>query len=167
MPDAPNAGAGHQPEVVFSNGDLLWANSFAQPRLGQGAFRDALRAMLEARTGGEGFARPTELGKPTAAPFEMAEATLDAQAESNGDRVEAIVMVGDNPAADIDGANARKAADARWRSLLVRTGVYRETHIEAKGAAWSFGAHSSGADAVADNVLQGVELMLQTLRFRG
>ena len=67
--------------------------------------------MLEARTGGEGFARPTELGKPTAAPFEMAEATLDAQAESNGDRVEAIVMVGDNPAADLAG---RLALRSRW-----------------------------------------------------
>lgn len=75
-------------------------------------------------------------------------------------------MVGDNPAADIDGANARKGADARWRSLLVRTGVYQEANAGAARAAWTFGGHSSGADAVADNVFSGVQLALQTLRFR-
>ncbi len=37
-----------------------------------------------------------------------------------------IFMVGDNPRADIRGANA---AGAPWKSLLVRTGVFRDERL--------------------------------------
>jgi ribonucleotide monophosphatase NagD (HAD superfamily) len=45
---------GHDPppgsppvDVFFSNPDLLWANEFAKPRFGQGAFAAALSTLHE------------------------------------------------------------------------------------------------------------------------
>lgn len=141
-------GAPH-PEIYFSNPDLLWANEFPAPRLGQGAFSACLETLYKEVTG-----RPLKahhFGKPHAAPYLLAEQLLLAQAEalgidmlppaaeSAGDHAagtaggqlartplpfSAIYAVGDNPAADVAGANS---AGAPWVSVLVtQTGVARE-----------------------------------------
>lgn len=52
-------------------------------------------------------------------------------------------MVGDNPASDIAGANAHG-----WSSILVRTGVFHDTHGEKP---------AYQPTAIADNVEKGVE----------
>ncbi|KAK0551446.1 hypothetical protein OC846_002025 [Tilletia horrida] len=118
--------AKRQIPVFFSHGDLLWGNDFPGVRFGQGAFRIAAEAIYQATTG-----RPlqyTVFGKPERLTYEYAEAVLRKQIEApNSDRqwtVEDranIWMIGDNPAADIKGAN-----DYGFSSALVRTGVYRD-----------------------------------------
>lgn len=69
--------------IYFSQDDLLWSNSYHLPRFGLGAFRRALEALYEARTG-----RPLPLGgmygKPTGPTFRLARQRLDAQAREAG-----------------------------------------------------------------------------------
>lgn len=144
-------------ECVFSNGDLLWANGFAQPRFGQGAFRAALDAMFKCRTGGVGL-QYTVFGKPEPAPYALAERALEAQAAEQGVTISAMYFVGDNPAADILGANTRRADDSRWRSLLVRSGVYRDA---GSGAAFVEGSGGERPDVVADDVAGAIELVMR------
>ncbi|KAJ8480740.1 hypothetical protein ONZ51_g6464 [Trametes cubensis] len=108
-------------ELVFCNPDLLWKSDFPQPRLGQGAFREAFQAVYKALVG---KAYPyVQYGKPTTATYKFAEKVLkDRLEELQGgpvDRLPAVYMVGDNPESDIAGANG-----AGWESVLVRTGVY-------------------------------------------
>lgn len=136
------------PAVYFSNPDLLWANEFPQPRFGQGAFSACLEALYE-KVAGEPL-RAHHFGKPHATPYRLAEQLLLAQAKALGVELpdahqqpgtdsggsnggaqpasgplpfSAIYAVGDNPAADVRGANA---AGAPWVSVLVtQTGVAR------------------------------------------
>ncbi|KAM5543342.1 hypothetical protein V8D89_003216 [Ganoderma adspersum] len=108
-------------ELVFCNPDLLWKSDFPQPRIGQGAFREAFQAVYKAVAG-----RPypcVQYGKPAKATYQFAERVLrDRLEELNGGRIvdmPHVYMVGDNPESDIAGANA-----AGWPSVLVKTGVY-------------------------------------------
>ncbi|KAI9068319.1 HAD-superfamily hydrolase [Trametes sanguinea] len=108
-------------ELVFCNPDLLWKSDFPQPRLGQGAFREAFQAVYKALVG---KTYPyVQYGKPTTATYKFVEKVLkDRLEELQGGRVEqmpTVYMVGDNPESDIAGANG-----AGWPSILVRTGVY-------------------------------------------
>ena len=41
-------------ELVFCNPDLLWKSDFAQPRIGQGGFREAFQAVYKVRRRGIG-----------------------------------------------------------------------------------------------------------------
>lgn len=56
---SPNAGTaddGNPPvELVFCNPDLLWKSDFPQPRIGQGAFREAFQAVYKVRFPGTGY----------------------------------------------------------------------------------------------------------------
>ena len=124
-PDPSRLGA---VEAHFSCGDLVWANDWPAPRLGQGAFGAALRAVYREVTGGHDLG-VTMYGKPMRAPYALAEAALAAEAarvaaatgEAARGEVAAIYTVGDNPRADIAGA---RAAGAPWVPLLVLTGVH-------------------------------------------
>ncbi|KAI0360927.1 HAD-superfamily hydrolase [Trametes cingulata] len=116
-------------ELVFCNPDLLWKSDFPQPRLGQGAFREAFQAVYKALTG---KTYPyVQYGKPTTATYKFAEKVLkDRLEELQGgpvERMPTVYMVGDNPESDIAGANG-----AGWPSILVRTGVYDPAHGEPK-----------------------------------
>jgi HAD superfamily hydrolase (TIGR01456 family) len=127
------AGAPHVP-LFCSNGDLTFAGAHAAPRLAAGAFEVALRAVWAATEGGAPPLEATFFGKPTAATFDYAARALAAWA--GGGAVGAggaagaagaagafarLVMVGDNPRADVRGANA---AGAPWTSVLVRSGMW-------------------------------------------
>ncbi|KAI0780322.1 HAD hydrolase [Fomes fomentarius] len=105
----------HSIELVFCNPDLLWKSDFPQPRLGQGAFREAFQAVHQAVVG-----KPypyMQYGKPTTATYKFAEKVLkDRLEELAGGRVESLPH---NPESDIAGANG-----AGWPSILVKTGVY-------------------------------------------
>ncbi|TBU38601.1 HAD hydrolase [Dichomitus squalens] len=108
-------------ELVLCNPDLLWKSDFPQPRLGQGAFREAFQAVYQAVVGARYPC--VQYGKPTKATYEFAEIVLrDRLEEFSGDRVDEmprVYMIADNPESDIAGANA-----AGWPSVLVKTGVY-------------------------------------------
>ncbi|KAJ1944260.1 hypothetical protein FBU59_002651, partial [Linderina macrospora] len=119
--------ADHQVMPLYmSNPDLVYSNEYPRPRFGQGAFHTCLRAMWAALTNG----RPldyTLYGKPNKVQYQYAERVLDKmalQAVPNADVGQVqerrrVFAIGDNPAADIAGANG-----AGWTSVLVRTGVF-------------------------------------------
>ncbi|KAJ2685029.1 hypothetical protein IWW39_004540 [Coemansia spiralis] len=112
--------------LYMSNADLVFSNDYPRPRFGQGAYHVCLRAMWDALTGGAPL-EYTLFGKPNKVQYQYAEHLLDRlalAADPNTDlaRLHArrrIFAVGDNPAADIAGANA-----AGWTSVLVRTGIF-------------------------------------------
>ncbi|KAG8624854.1 hypothetical protein KVT40_007921 [Elsinoe batatas] len=125
-----------QPPLFFSNPDLWWANSNPLPRLGQGAFREALEGVWTAVTGGPNHGvklHKTVIGKPHQGTYEFAEKQLrtnrDRIAEVHGATLpplRKVYMVGDNPESDIRGANSFQSLHGiEWVSILVKTGVYR------------------------------------------
>jgi ribonucleotide monophosphatase NagD (HAD superfamily) len=65
-----------------------------------------------------------------------------------------VTMIGDNPASDIAGSNA---AGARWRSALVRTGVFTGGH--------HCNHHEHPADIVVDHVDAAVQAALHRGRW--
>ena len=46
---SPRSDVGDPVELVFCNPDLLWKSDFPQPRIGQGAFREAFQAVYKVR----------------------------------------------------------------------------------------------------------------------
>ncbi|KIJ67500.1 hypothetical protein HYDPIDRAFT_84195 [Hydnomerulius pinastri MD-312] len=103
-------------DLIFCNPDLIWRSDFERPRMGQGAFKEAFQAVFKSLTGAP---YPfTQFGKPTDATYKFAENILRHRLSGNSSE-SSVYMVGDNPESDIAGANA-----ARWKSILVRTGVY-------------------------------------------
>ncbi|KAI9224829.1 HAD-like domain-containing protein [Blastocladiella britannica] len=123
----------HTP-IYFSNPDFLWANEYPVARFGQRALRVALEAVWKELTGSD--LQSTTYGKPETATYAWAyrelhqmihsvpaadHHRLDAKSIANcvNDHFE-VYAVGDNPAADIQGAHHHG-----WHSFLVRTGVYQ------------------------------------------
>ncbi|PIL33835.1 hypothetical protein GSI_03541 [Ganoderma sinense ZZ0214-1] len=105
-------------ELVFCNPDLLWKSDFAQPRIGQGAFREAFQAVYKAVVGSPYPC--VQYGKPARATYDFAERVLrDRLEELNGGRIVGMDMPRVYMVGDIAGANA-----AGWPSVLVKTGVY-------------------------------------------
>ncbi|BDA43176.1 Haloacid dehalogenase-like hydrolase domain-containing 5 [Coccomyxa sp. Obi] len=153
--------------VYFSNPDLLWATDYPAPRFGQGAFAAALRELYHQTTGKE--LEHHYYGKPNRAPYALAEELLLAQAVTLGQvpassgawtaksgaasAFGAIYAVGDNPKADIAGANAQGRP---WVSMLVRTGVFTG------GEGQNDREHP--ADVVVDDVADAVEAALHRTR---
>jgi len=106
-------------EVFASNPDFIWQAGYGVPRYGQGAFSECLRALWQRLSGSP--LEITEFGKPMPSQFQLAQELMADQLKP-GEELQRIYMMGDNPAADIRGAND---ADKQWRSVLVCTGVYR------------------------------------------
>ncbi|KAJ2885633.1 hypothetical protein H4R27_001214 [Coemansia aciculifera] len=112
--------------LYMSNSDLIFSNDYPRPRFGQGAYHVCLRAMWDALTGGAPL-KYTLFGKPNKVQYQYAEHLLDqialaAAPDTDLAQLHArrrIFAIGDNPAADIAGANG-----AGWTSVLVRTGVF-------------------------------------------
>lgn len=129
--DLPNKGflQDDQPPLYFSNPDLIWAATYHQPRLGQGAFISALEGTWKALTGGAEL-KKTVIGKPHQYTYEYAEQRLLKQREAmtnmdSSEPLKAVYMIGDNPASDIQGANNYHSPyGSTWSSILVRSGVY-------------------------------------------
>ncbi|KAI6373136.1 hypothetical protein MCOR25_003534 [Pyricularia grisea] len=139
-----------QPEICFSNSDLLWASKHPMPRLGQGAFQAAVGGVFKAIKDQLGTKGPrqelsraslvaTRLGKPMIGTYKFAERVLmehrarllgPRQAESRP--LKSVYMIGDNPDSDIAGAknytyHQKKTgkAGATWFGVLVETGVFK------------------------------------------
>ncbi|KAG5934054.1 hypothetical protein E4U53_000781 [Claviceps sorghi] len=129
-----------QPELWISNLDLVWKTEHPVNRFGTGAFLEALRGVWSAATDGAQL-RYNALGKPSQFTYDYAHTRLlqhysgmDSTAnKSTGTTAVAtplrrVYMIGDNPESDIRGANEFCPHDGtEWVSILVRTGVWRET----------------------------------------
>lgn len=113
--------------LYFSNPDLLWANAYDHPRLGQGAFKILLESLYYNLTKRKLVSE--QIGKPSRVTYEYARQVLadyQAQLSHGSAQQEAhVYMVGDNKASDIKGAN-----DFGWSSILVKTGVFQGTKEE-------------------------------------
>ncbi|KAJ2511034.1 hypothetical protein GGI11_001938 [Coemansia sp. RSA 2049] len=114
--------------LYMSNSDLVFSNEYPRARYGQGAYHVCLRAMWHALTNGAAPLEYTLFGKPEKVQYGYAERLLNdlvlpADASSGAvSQLRArrrVYAVGDNPPADIAGANR-----AGWTSILVRTGVF-------------------------------------------
>jgi ribonucleotide monophosphatase NagD (HAD superfamily) len=123
-----------QPRLCFSNPDFLYAGEYDKPRFGQGAFRVTLMALWKELTGLD--LAYEQFGKPSAATYGFATQALQQQAarlalEKGNDAppLTAIYGIGDNPTADIRGANGARArgdgGTGVWRSILLETGVFK------------------------------------------
>ncbi|KAK5091969.1 hypothetical protein LTR70_006146 [Exophiala xenobiotica] len=142
--ELPNHGyqSDGQPEIYFSNPDLLWASAYPLSRLGQGGFREAFlgvwKAVTRNATGEEVELKYNVMGKPHQPTYEYAEKLMvQSRKEAFGDDVqdrvplEKVYMIGDNPESDIAGANNYKSlVGAQWTSVLTRTGVFRAAEGE-------------------------------------
>ncbi|KAH7316664.1 HAD-like domain-containing protein [Stachybotrys elegans] len=130
-----------QPELWISNLDLVWKTEYPVNRFGTGAFVEALKGVWGATTGTE--LRFNALGKPSRLTYEYAHDRLlhhhsdlaSADSGSTKERtrqpLKRVYMVGDNPESDIRGANEFQPHDGtEWVSILVKTGVWKETPLE-------------------------------------
>ncbi|KAK3336640.1 HAD-like domain-containing protein [Cercophora scortea] len=135
-PSLPNCGwqQDDQPELYFSNADLLWSTGYALPRLGQGAFQAAVAGVWRRITDGHELRRRV-IGKPYGETYRFAERVLSAHRHEvlraqgfhhQPDVLRSVYMVGDNPESDIAGANDFVSeVGTEWCSVLVGTGVWR------------------------------------------
>lgn len=101
--------------------DLLWATEAELPRLGGGAMREMLSAVMRSVTGENLHA--IMYGKPRCVAYAYAERQLKYYAEKIGwdsANMKSIFMVGDNLETDILGANAMGGL---WTSVHVLSGI--------------------------------------------
>ncbi|KAJ0400468.1 hypothetical protein P43SY_004817 [Pythium insidiosum] len=120
--DPPGSGrpCGTQTPLFVSNDDFVFSGAYPHPRFAQGAFTRCLQLLYETHTGKS--LEVTRYGKPHGVTYSFAEDLLNTLAgRSNTNRIKSIYGIGDNPLADIQGANN---AGAHWSSVLVRTGIY-------------------------------------------
>ncbi|KAI2639325.1 HAD-superfamily subfamily IIA hydrolase [Xylaria nigripes] len=154
-----------QPDLYFSNRDLLWSARYHLPRFGQGAFQAALAGIWSQITGGNAELKRTTIGKPYARTYEFAERVLeswrtslikkDASTESGAEvkPLTRVYMVGDNPESDIRGANEYTSPQGtEWSSILVRTGVWNKERD---------GEPKYQPTAIVDNVKRAVQWALE------
>jgi ribonucleotide monophosphatase NagD (HAD superfamily) len=73
----------HPVRIIASHRDLLWSTEFPMPRFGLGAFVVALETLLAAMLG-PSAPQIEFFGKPTAAPYRLAEEQLQSQARHLG-----------------------------------------------------------------------------------
>eukprot|EP01138_Halocafeteria_seosinensis_P002120 gb/GECG01002170.1/.p1 GENE.gb/GECG01002170.1/~~gb/GECG01002170.1/.p1 ORF type:complete len:389 (+),score=43.01 gb/GECG01002170.1/:1-1167(+) len=120
--------------VYATNPDFVFAGEYELPRLAQGAFIQTLDSVYNRLTGEKLGVK--WLGKPTSATFQFAQYQLEhwsqhmslahqedkeLSATNDSCNLKRIYMIGDNPEADIRGANG---AGEPWRGILVRSGVF-------------------------------------------
>jgi ribonucleotide monophosphatase NagD (HAD superfamily) len=135
-----------------TNNDLQYADVWHEPRLGPQAFTVCLKAMFT-----QLFRYDIECnlyGKPQNVAYEYAERAIQAKCQENGIEVTNFYMIGDNPLSDIDGGvkiglqNEQVTGVNNWKTILVRSGVYRE------------GDDTKGAHFIVDDMKAAYELIL-------
>lgn len=109
------------PQLYVCNNDIEFPTKYPTPRLAAGSFFTAFNSVYHSvlKTAAP---QATMLGKPHAPNYEAAERALRKQLHQmgyEGQQIRNIFAIGDNPASDIRGANARGAP---WKSVLVLTG---------------------------------------------
>ncbi|KAG0099345.1 hypothetical protein BGZ93_008059 [Podila epicladia] len=135
--------------IYFSNPDVVWSNEYPVPRFGQGTFKMCLEKVYQHLTLQD--LESTTFGKPMKPTYQYAEAVLDSIAPLQKDAGEVqkrtVYAIGDNPYADIAGANGYG-----WNSVLVKTGVFRPQGEE--------NHHLHPATAVVDHVEDAVRWII-------
>ena len=103
------------------NPDLTFKTTFHRPRYTQGAFLEAFSTLFRKYTGE--YPNINMCGKPFPVQYRYAEDMIRKEAErmSNSVTPDLFIGIGDNPEADIKGANL---AGQHWRSVLVKTGIH-------------------------------------------
>ena len=130
--------------IYYCGTDFFYMSNWPTPRFGAGVFSHILRSVYKEANQVE--LPITYYGKPFRQTFEYAESLLVDQGSKMGLSVDTIYMIGDNPETDIRGANE---IGGKWRSVLVRSGVYRGE-----------GNHPIyPANAVVENVGDAVEMI--------
>eukprot|EP00638_Chattonella_subsalsa_P009869 CAMPEP_0117743924 /NCGR_PEP_ID=MMETSP0947-20121206/6435_1 /TAXON_ID=44440 /ORGANISM="Chattonella subsalsa, Strain CCMP2191" /LENGTH=319 /DNA_ID=CAMNT_0005560739 /DNA_START=232 /DNA_END=1192 /DNA_ORIENTATION=+ len=124
-PPFTEAGAGQAIPLFVSNPDFTFSSSWPTARFAQGAFVSALSHLYQKLYNEE--LKLKQYGKPLPVQFRYGEKVLEDQCRSMNlsPQLSKIFMIGDNPAADVRGAN--NAGD-RWSSVLVRTGLFEGHH---------------------------------------
>lgn len=131
-----------QPGLWISNLDLLWRADYPINRFGTGAFMEALKGVWATATNGSEL-HYDALGKPSQHTYQYAHDRLlqyyhdmactrgEPHSAEKCHPLKRVYMIGDNPESDIRGANDFNAEDGtEWISILVRTGVWRQTATE-------------------------------------
>lgn len=92
--------------VLACNMDLLWVAEAKNPRFGHGMFLVCLESIYKKITGRD-LQYEALIGKPSVVTYDYAELLIRQQAEKLGwtEPVQRIYAIGDNPMADIYGAN--------------------------------------------------------------
>ncbi|RMX67321.1 hypothetical protein DD238_003215 [Peronospora effusa] len=118
--DPPGSGrpSGKQIPLFLSNDDFVFSGAYPAPRFAQGAFTRCLKLLYEDLTGRK--LDVTNYGKPYKVTYNYAQSLLNT-VSGQGEPLKHLYGIGDNPQADIQGAN--NAGD-EWTSVLVRTGIY-------------------------------------------
>lgn len=130
--------------IHFSHNDLIWSTDYPVPRFGEGAFRAMVESLYFECTNHK--LQNSIIGKPSRYTYDYADNLLKEWSSGDSDDL-TVYMVGDNPASDIIGAN-----NYGWKSMLVRTGVYRD---EDKPNL------ITTPDHITDNVLDAVNLVIE------
>ncbi|KAI8911657.1 putative mitochondrion protein, partial [Gorgonomyces haynaldii] len=121
--------------IYFCNCDFVYASDYPTTRITQGAFKLALE-QIYLRSCGRPLAS-ISFGKPQTATYEYAKRYFDKLGCIQ------IIAVGDNPQSDIVGAK-----QFGWKSVLVRTGVWKE------------GDESGNPDLIVNSIQQAVEVII-------
>jgi HAD superfamily hydrolase (TIGR01456 family) len=166
-PGAPlGSGSRQQIPLYSSNADLVYSSPYECPRYTQGAFITGFRSIFEAYIGSkEPRLVISYTGKPFAIQYRSAEQMLFHAAAFNGDSSIApdslpsptgqgwqFFGVGDNPAADIRGANL---AGPNWKSILVQSGVYKGGDVQPQET-----CEGDRADHVCAGVVEAIDYIL-------
>lgn len=139
-------------EVAYysCNADLTYAASYPRPRYTQGSFNESLKHLLTTA-----FNKPLTIqnfGKPFEIQYRFAENMLAWEAHAlNLPPPQRLFGIGDNPKADIRGANN---AGGGWKSVLVRTGIFSSSEPNDR---------EDPAHIVADDVLDAIQAILKII----
>jgi HAD superfamily hydrolase (TIGR01456 family) len=113
--------------LYFSGPDFEYAANFPLPRFGSGAFVFCLEKLFHKLC--DRHLTSTVYGKPETSSYRYIEEVLSskygqihAQDRKSERQLHRVYAIGDNPLTDIKGANG---AGGKWRSMLVRTGVWQ------------------------------------------
>jgi len=131
-----------QVALYIANPDFEFLGNYGAPRLTSGAFLHLLKTLFKAKTGME--LKYHVYGKPFPEVYTYAQDFFHKQNKN----IRTYYAVGDNPLSDIKGAN-----QAKWYSILVRTGVWQQ-HGKKND-------EENPAKFVCENVLEAVDHILQ------
>ncbi|XP_058047241.1 haloacid dehalogenase-like hydrolase domain-containing 5 isoform X1 [Ahaetulla prasina] len=118
--------------IVACNMDLLWMAEAKMPRFGHGTFLVCLENIYKKMTGKE-LKYEALLGKPSTVTYRYAEHVLKQQMENCGwsSPLHQLYAVGDNPMADIYGANLyHRYLQAQAEVNVTAMAAEREKHLE-------------------------------------
>ena len=108
--------------IYFCNPDIIYGGAYKDPRLTEGAYREAVCTLYKILTYGKDLKYHC-LGKPSQVTYDYVKHIFNEFYGIKHEDAYNFYAIGDNPASDIEGANAQ---GTQWTSILVKTGVFRD-----------------------------------------